>query len=227
MPQVISTAQMRALEKEAIDSGQVSGFELMERAGRGVVDAIFEAWPDLRNAVPRHATVLAGPGNNGGDGFVITRLLRNLGWQVDLVAIGSKAGHSPDARMMIDLLETSPDFIDPKDVARVGGVEIDSETQLVVDAVFGIGITRPLGAAFKELLCQNMRGLKDRNLPARCVSVDVPSGLDADSGEPPGGDDGDAFHADLTVTFHALKPGHTTETGQRYCGSTVVKDIGL
>src|SRR6056297_409934 len=87
MTEVLSAGQMRALETEAIESGQVTGLELMERAGRGVVEAVFSQWPDLAQA-PGWAAVLCGPGNNGGDGFVIARLLRDWGWEVDLWLLG-------------------------------------------------------------------------------------------------------------------------------------------
>ena len=77
--EMITAQQMRDIEREAIESGRVTGLELMERAGRGVVEAVFEEWPELAQGSHR-AVVLCGPGNNGGDGFVVARLLKEAGW---------------------------------------------------------------------------------------------------------------------------------------------------
>ena len=96
MYETLTAAQMRAIETEAIEAGSVTGLTLMERAGQGVVDAIRARWPD-RAAAPGRALVLAGPGNNGGDGFVIARLLKTAGWQVDLFLFGSPEKLPPDA----------------------------------------------------------------------------------------------------------------------------------
>ena len=83
MTELLTAAQMRAIEQAAIASGEVTGLELMERAGRGVVEAIFEEWPELK-ATSYRAVVLCGPGNNGGDGFVVARLLKDWGWEVEV-----------------------------------------------------------------------------------------------------------------------------------------------
>jgi ADP-dependent NAD(P)H-hydrate dehydratase / NAD(P)H-hydrate epimerase len=87
MTELLTAAQMRAIEAAAIASGEVTGLELMERAGRGVVEAIFEEWPELR-ATTHRAVVLCGPGNNGGDGFVVARLLQEWGWEVEVFLYG-------------------------------------------------------------------------------------------------------------------------------------------
>ena len=98
MAELLTAAQMRALEAAAIASGQVTGLELMERAGAGVVQAIFEEWPELR-AGPFRTVVLCGPGNNGGDGFVVARLLKEWGWEVEVFLYGDADRLSPDARV--------------------------------------------------------------------------------------------------------------------------------
>ncbi|WP_333847902.1 NAD(P)H-hydrate epimerase, partial [Phaeobacter italicus] len=131
MTDLLTSAQMRAIEQAAIDSGEVSGLELMERAGQGVVEAIFEEWPELaepveagRGASPsssighsdqsrnqgrppeylekgeslRRAVVLCGPGNNGGDGFVVARLLKERCWEVEVFLYGDPDKLPPDAK---------------------------------------------------------------------------------------------------------------------------------
>ena len=97
MADLLTASQMRAIETAAIESGAVSGLELMERAGAGVVAAAFAEWPDLAHSAQR-AVVLCGPGNNGGDGFVIARLLRQAGWHVDVFLLGDAQKLPPDAR---------------------------------------------------------------------------------------------------------------------------------
>ena len=98
MSELLTAAQMRTAENLATDAGQVTGLELMERAGRGVVEAVFEEWPTL--AASRHkAVVLCGPGNNGGDGFVVARLLKEWGWEVEVFLYGDAAKLPPDARV--------------------------------------------------------------------------------------------------------------------------------
>ncbi|MBC7141672.1 MAG: bifunctional ADP-dependent NAD(P)H-hydrate dehydratase/NAD(P)H-hydrate epimerase, partial [Rhodobacteraceae bacterium] len=87
MTELLTAAQMRAIEAAAIASGEVTGLELMERAGRGVVEAIWEEWPELKAGSFR-AVVLCGPGNNGGDGFVVARLLKEWGWEVEVFLYG-------------------------------------------------------------------------------------------------------------------------------------------
>ena len=101
MTELLTSEQMRALEKRAMSSGEVSGLTLMERAGQGVVDAIFAKWPAFGGKKLR-ALVLCGPGNNGGDGFVIARLLAARGWQVSLFLFGQAEKLPPDARVNHD-----------------------------------------------------------------------------------------------------------------------------
>ncbi len=206
-PAPLTADEMRALERAAIDSGAVTGSELMGRAGRGAVDAIRERWPDLGRA-----TVLCGPGNNGGDGFVIARLLRDGGCDVAVHLFRAPDKLPPDARANHDRwAATAP-------VGRIGTDAVTPETDLWVDAMFGIGQTRALPEEVVAVLASA------RDSAAPLVAVDVPSGLASDTGEVlqtfrPG--------TDLTVTFHGPKPGHLTGAGPECCGKVVVVDIGL
>ena len=90
MTEILSSAQMRAIEMAEIDSGAVTGLQLMERAGRGAVDVLFAKFPEL-SGTSRSAMILCGPGNNGGDGFVIARLLHGKGWRVNVFLYGDAA----------------------------------------------------------------------------------------------------------------------------------------
>ncbi|WP_293572665.1 NAD(P)H-hydrate dehydratase [Phaeobacter sp.] len=270
MTELLSAAQMRCIEQAAIDSGAVSGLELMERAGQGVVEAIFAQWPEL--AEPRgsnpapvtqseptsleqsdtagRALVLCGPGNNGGDGFVVARLLRDLGWAVEVAFYGTEEKLPPDARAnharwlaLGGQITARGD--DASTLAELlGGAS--AQVDLMVDALFGTGLSRPLADRFT--VSAEDQGRLQRS-GVRIVAVDVPSGLCADSGRrlgPVAGSVTDTgseagrvtghvtelssrtlLAAELTVTFHSLKQGHVLAEGPALCGHVVVHDIGL
>ncbi len=218
----ISTTDMRALEQSAIDSGATTGLALMERAGKAVVAAIFEEWPDLMMS-PHRVGILAGPGNNGGDGFVIANRFRDYGWDVEVFHYGDIDAMPEDAKTHAKTFASTGGVISP--IMPFEGRDMrfaDPPTDLWIDAFFGIGLTRPLPnevtAAFKAIAYE--RNWQSNKL----VAVDILSGLDADTGarltEFP-------LVPDLTVTFHAPKPGHSTGEAAKWCGKLIVKDIGL
>ncbi|MEM6758182.1 MAG: NAD(P)H-hydrate dehydratase [Pseudomonadota bacterium] len=209
MAELLTAAQMRAHEAAAMASGAVSGLELMERAGRGVVAAILATWPELGQGT-RRARVLCGPGNNGGDGFVVARLLIEKGWQVEVYLSGDATRLSSDARANHDRL-VGPVY----DIAQLAASDA-RPPDLEVDALFGTGLTRPLAPAVAHYA-------RAEDVPRR-VAIDIPSGLCADSGRVLG----DAvFRSDLTVTFHSAKPGHLLAQGPSACGKLIIHDIGL
>lgn len=206
--EIVTAAEMREIEAQAISSGAVSGLALMERAGEGVVEAVLRAWPA---AGPGRALVACGPGNNGGDGFVVARLLRARGWRVEVLLLGEAAALPPDARVNHDRWASQ---------GRVGdlfGPLPEAGADLLVDALFGIGLTRPLAPALLARF-HDLRGLC-----RYAVAIDVPSGLCSDSGRVLGGAELPAF--DLCVTFHRPKPGHFL--GSPDLGRLVCVDIGL
>ena len=222
MTELLTSAQMRAIEAAAIASGEVTGLELMERAGHGVVQAVLEEWPDL--ALTSHrAVVLCGPGGNGGDGFVVARLLKARGWEVEVFLYGDVGRMPPDARVNYER------WVGMGEVRRwpLGRDAHDPwNCVLIVDALFGIGLARPI--AFGEVNVGRMLPEWDlRGEPNRpkVVAIDVPSGLCADSGRTL--QDSDSLWADLTVTFHAMKAGHFLGDCANLCGNVVIKDIGL
>ncbi|SCZ55966.1 yjeF C-terminal region, hydroxyethylthiazole kinase-related/yjeF N-terminal region [Epibacterium ulvae] len=242
MPELLTAAQMCAIEQAAIKSGTVTGLELMERAGSGVVEAIFEEWPELAQPFSadntstqsvKHAVILCGPGNNGGDGFVVARRLQELGWRVKVFLYGDAESLPTDARVNYDRwLELGPvQMLDAYDYQ--GGWGCD----LLVDALFGTGLKRALpelGELFwnmEEMVnCFPVEPGHDIGRPA-IVSIDIPSGVCSDSGCVfPYQDSGHWFPAataHLTVTFHSLKLGHVLNDGPEFCHRVMIKDIGL
>jgi hydroxyethylthiazole kinase-like uncharacterized protein yjeF len=190
---------MAAADQAAIDAG-TSGIELMERAGAAVADAVTARFS------PRPTLVLAGPGNNGGDGYVVARRLLERGWDVRAVAVATPKTH--DARAAAARW-TGKTVALGGEAARAG---------LIIDALFGAGLDRPLSSDLARLA----RSLEPS--PDKVVAIDVPSGLSGDTGRPLGGQ---SFHACLTVTFHRRKPAHVLQPGRDICGEVVVADIGL
>ena len=225
--ELVTAAQMRAIETEAIESDRVTGIDLMERAGQGVVDGIFEEWPEIEKG-GRRALVLCGPGNNGGDGFVVARLLHERGWDVQVLLYGDASKLPPDAKLNHDRwVELGP--VRPLvDAEFDGDIDVDPGAIIYVDALFGTGLTRPVSGLEKvERELNRAHARSDRHV----VCIDIPSGLCSDSGRylgrgsetPPGG----VIRGDLTVTFHRAKCGHYLADGPDACGKLVVKDIGL
>ncbi len=239
MTELLTAAQMRAIETAAIESGEVTGLELMERAGRGVVEAVFEEWPELAKTSHR-AVVLCGPGNNGGDGFVVARLLKEWGWEVEVFLYGDPDKLPPDARVNYErwgeMGEVRPlrHNLEPSMLKAV----------IVVDALFGTGLVRPvqdLGYVLLDLDdCQSAGGglapSERLDWTPLIVSIDLPSGLCSDSGRVlmneqfvglPDKLEAAVAVCDLAVSFHSLKLGHSLNAGPYIISKVVVKDIGL
>jgi NAD(P)H-hydrate epimerase len=198
---LLSVAEMTRADALA-SAGGVPTLQLMEAAGAAVAAEIQKRWSK------RPVVVLAGPGNNGGDGFVAARLLTESGWPVRLALFGEPSGLRGDAAE--NARRWRGDVLAPEASLLNGG-------PLIVDALFGAGLSRPLEGAARKLVGDINR----RNVD--CVAVDVPSGIDGDSGAVLG----DAPRARLTVTFFRAKPGHYLLPGREYRGELVVADIGI
>jgi NAD(P)H-hydrate epimerase len=195
--EILTTAEMAGADALAVARGTPS-LTLMENAGRAVADAI------VARIRPCAVTVLCGPGNNGGDGFVVARLLDEEGFTVRVAHDGGTKG---DADVMAAKWSGQTEALTP-DALR--------GAKLVVDALFGAGLSRPLEGAAAQVV----EALGD--LPV--VAVDIPSGVSGDTGETLG-----AVHvtATLTVTFFRKKPAHLLLPGRALCGEIVLADIGI
>ena len=250
MTELLTATEMRALEQAAITTGQVTGLELMERAGQGVVDAMLAEWPSLA-APDQRAIVLCGPGNNGGDGCVVARLLKNAGWAVDVFAFGVPKNLPPDARANYALWTKDNGITHlgfPE--AETSAVEVfcnqashrpdiiqhplieDHPPFVLIDALFGTGLARPITGL--DVICDHwdyLSTFRDLN-NCHLVAIDIPSGLSSDTGEAvaqnaPTSYPFSVLVADLTVTFHSKKIGHIKGIRLAVCGKVVVADIGL
>ena len=236
MAELITAEQMQRVERAAMESGAVTGAQLMERAGQGVVDATLARWPKMSQGRWR-ATVLCGPGNNGGDGFVVARLLAARGWDVEVALLGEVTALRGDARANADRWAE----IGPIVPLGENGLPWRDGTGLIVDALFGTGLNRPvrIGKVLRDL-CDCVDGGSGQALEERLphfppvVAVDIPSGLCSDSGRVlsadarlPNGAVAACGAADLTVTFHRRKLGHVLQDGPGLCGEVVCVDIGL
>ena len=195
-PELLTPSEMAAVDALAPGFG-VAGRQLMENAGRAVARAV------ARRMRPCRTLVLCGPGNNGGDGCVAARLLQQAGWPVAIASLAPPRPGSDAARMAARWRGPSAAF-SPAEAARAS---------LVVDAVFGAGLTRDVEGVVADTL----------RASSRLVAVDVPSGVDGGTGAVRGF----APRAALTVTFVQLKPGHLLDPGRDLCGETVLADIGM
>ncbi len=197
LPEILSVEQHAAADRLAVAAGVPLG-QLMEAAGQAVADAIVARWS------PRPTLVLCGPGNNGGDGFVAARHLRAAGWPVRVAALGESRSESAAARAgWVGPIET---FAPPV----LGGAE------LVIDALFGAGLSRPL----EGFAAETLRAVAAQKVPV--VAVDVPSGVSGDGGTA----DPATPAAVLTVTFFRKKPAHLLYPARKLCGEVVVASIG-
>ncbi len=193
--EVLSVAQHNEADRLAALAG-VPLRQLMENAGHAVADAILRRWGK------RPVLVLCGPGNNGGDGLVAARHLSNAGWPVRVMALAPPTGL---AGQMAERVQTMPWSL----------AEIDS-AELVVDALFGAGLSRPVAGPAAEALS----AVSARQLPV--VAIDVPSGVLGDTGAVLGA----PAKAVLTITFFRKKPAHLLYPGKNFCGEVLVADIG-
>jgi ADP-dependent NAD(P)H-hydrate dehydratase / NAD(P)H-hydrate epimerase len=212
---LVTSDQMRELERAAVDAG-VSLDELMEQAGLAVAQ---EAWMTLGVVAGRRVLVLVGPGNNGGDGLVAARHLAD--WEAD-VAVYMVAPRADDTNLDLVRERSVPIFVAIDDAGYASLQEALDGAELVVDALLGIGQHRPMEGAIADILTR-LRIAGDRAAPPKIIAVDVPTGVDADSGRA----DPLAVTAEMTVTFGFAKVGLYTLPGSEHAGRVQVVDIGI
>ena len=198
---LLSNQEMYLADSLAVEGG-VASLDLMEAAGSAVARALMARWS------PSLTVVLCGPGNNGGDGFVVARHLAEAGLRARVALLGDREALKGDAATMADrwrgeVVPLSQDALEGAD--------------LVVDALFGAGLTRELGGEAAALA----KATSTLGLP--CLAVDMPSGVEGDTGQFAG----TAFKANLTVTFFRRKPGHLLMPGRALCGEVETVDIGI
>lgn len=212
---VLSRAAVRALDRRTIEEYGLPGLVLMENAGRAAADEAQRMLAAARGPV----LVLCGPGNNGGDGLVVARTLRNRGYSVRACFVGPEerlAAGGADFRTNLRLWRgLGEPFEAVAEPARLAAPL--AAAALVVDGLFGTGLTRALGEPW-------LGAIRALNAARRAVlALDLPSGLDADTGAELGA----AVRADVTLTFAARKSGLLTGSGPALAGRVVVAEIGI
>jgi hydroxyethylthiazole kinase-like uncharacterized protein yjeF len=194
---------VRAIDRAAIAHG-IAGFELMRRAAQAAFDLLRQAWPEARGV-----SVVCGSGNNGGDGYLVACLARDAGLDVAVHAAPPTASSSADARRARAAWSDAGGIVGDLAKAKFDGAEV------IVDALFGIGLTRaPDGDAAHIIALMNA---------SRCtiLALDVPSGIDADTGATPG----NAVRAARTITFIAAKRGVYTGRARELCGTVTIAPL--
>ncbi len=197
LPYALYTAQqVRRFDRLSIEQYGIAGIELMQRAGQVAFDALKKKWP-----AAKHITVVTGSGNNAGDGFVVARLAHEAGMTVEVLQLGDRGKFSEDAKYHAGLFDkTSSDWVDFEALPKT--------TDVIVDAILGTGLSSPVKGHWFEAIEAIHRH------PAPVLSLDIPSGLHADTGRVLG----IAVKADLTVSFIGLKQGMFTGDAKDYTG---------
>jgi NAD(P)H-hydrate epimerase len=207
------------LDRRAQDEYGMPSLLLMENAGRGAAVHMRRVNPEKRRVV-----MCCGKGNNGGDGFVIARHLDNFGWPVKVLLFADPAELKGDAAVMFRILQKStvPVMAGRYMLAAARGEDFLNEELTIfddgwiVDALFGTGLSGPIGDPYDRVLAAINAS------PAPVLAVDIPSGLDCDTGEPLGA----TVRADVTITFVGMKQGFTSESAQPWLGEVHVTEIG-
>jgi NAD(P)H-hydrate epimerase len=209
----LSRDEVREIDRRSIEEFGVPGIVLMENAGRGCAELLMRL-----NLERKPVAILCGPGNNGGDGFVIARHLDNSGWPVTVAVFAEPESVKGDALANLRICEASKADIHWDTEGRGEGrfSRIATHSGWIVDALFGTGLSRALSSPFDELVSIVNAS---RN---PILAVDIPSGLDCDTGEPLG----PTIRAAHTATFVAHKRGFANPESRKWTGEIHVVDIG-
>lgn len=207
MKRIVACSEMKELDNRTISEMGIPSCVLMERAALKTVDVLEEAFQ--KRSQKEKILVVCGSGNNGGDGIAIARILHLHGFCAEIYLAGSKEHMTEETRRQLQIAENYH-------VPQVNNMEWDEYTT-IVDAIFGVGLARPIEGRYADLIRQ-MNSAK-----AWKAAVDIPSGVDGDTGK----ELGIAFWADITVTFAYRKRGLCFYPGRMYAGEIVVADIGI
>ncbi len=235
---VVSAEQMRQIDRQTVEDFDTPSLLLMEAAAETTLQAVAARFSG--NLTNKKARILCGPGNNGGDGAGLARAFARGGVQTDVVLFGRVEETNGDARTNFEIVRRLASFeagssIQPSPLSFLECASVSDWEEIarprktydvIVDALFGTGLTRPLAGVYLQVIrhLDLIRGARDRSSRARplIVSIDVPSGLNADLDEPIG----EAVQADLTVTFTAPKRANVLPPASHFCGELVVANIG-
>jgi NAD(P)H-hydrate epimerase len=209
----LTRSQVRDIDRRAIEDYGIPGIVLMENAGRSVAQVLMQL-----NAQRRPVVVVCGKGNNGGDGFVIARHLDIAGWPVSIWPLVHREEYRGDAAVNCEIAFRSeiPIFAGPPPIETETLDRLQAWNGWIVDALFGTGLSGPVGEPYDRVIAAI------NSSSASVLAVDIPSGLDCDSGEA----SAPTVQADHTVTFVAMKAGFLTSTAQKWLGEVAVADIG-
>ena len=212
---VLTREQVRSVDKAAIERYHIAGIVLMENAGRNAAALIRNIFGEKGGAL-----ICCGAGNNGGDGCVIARHLHNAGWHVRLLVTGDVSRMTPDMRAnhaIVDAMGLESTVAPDADRQRHVVQSIHAD-EVLIDCLLGTGFRGKVRSPTAELI-ETMNTVGKRAM----VAIDVPSGLDCDTGAPSNA----TIRADLTITFVAAKTGFTRQTAAPFVGQVEVADIGV
>ncbi|MBN1787128.1 MAG: NAD(P)H-hydrate epimerase [Sedimentisphaerales bacterium] len=214
----LTRQQMRDFDAWAINQAHVPGVVLMENAGRGCAEIVMD---ELKKSDGRKVCIFCGTGNNGGDGFVIARHLKNAGFEAKIVLCGPNSKIKGDALINYNIAcksEISTYLLDPDCEDIESNIKNSAgNSDLIVDAIFGTGFSGRLRGGFKNIVNTI------NSLGKPIIAVDIPSGLDCDAGLA----EGTAIKAAITVTFAAAKKGFANESSSEYTGKVYIASIGI
>jgi len=205
-------ADVRELDRLAIEEYGIPGFTLMQRAGAAAFNALLDRWPDTRSVL-----CFCGSGNNGGDGYVMAALARQQGLAATVIAVGNPGNLGADARQAYEMAVAEEVRVIPFASLAADTAGLLVPGTVIIDALLGTGLTGDVRGDFASAIALiNASG-------APILAADIPSGLCSDTGRILGS----AVQADLTVTFIGRKLGQVTGEGPAACGTLVFDDLGV
>ena len=206
MRDIVTAAEMKGLDSNTIQQAGIPSLVLMERAALKTADEITER---LKDKDRERILVVCGTGNNGGDGLAVARILHLRGFRTWYYILGNEEKMTAETACQFKTVQYYQ-------VPRANNLDLNEYTT-IVDAIFGVGLSRPVEGKYGEVISELNQA------SAYKVAVDIPSGIDADTGF----EKGVAFRADLTVTFAFRKRGLCFYPGRMYGGEIIVADIGI